>query len=274
MREYQDSLVLLSVIMETSPSNDERVKTGGQFRDLIAGMLKNPSSFEFPFDSLKSLSKITAPDRSFRLYTWMIRTVDKSRYTYSGFIQMQGEKENPGKLFLLSDSSLQMNEPHRAKLRNDNWFGAYYFKIIQNKKTYTLLGWKGKDLQSTMKVIDALSFSGGKPKFGTGIFPSVIRKDKKPMKNLNRILFEYNSRAAMTLKYESKMDMIIFDHLAPPDRSMEGIFNFYGPDLSFDGLQFSGSRWIYFPDVDVRNPDAPVRKHRRTSREKELYKTK
>ena len=37
------------------------------------------------------------------------------------------------------------------------------------------------------------------------------------------------------------------------EASFEGQYQFYGPDLSYDGFEFKNGKWLYIKDVDARN---------------------
>jgi hypothetical protein len=111
-----------------------------------------------------------------------------------------------------------------------------------------LLGWDGNNDLTRKKVIDVLRFgSSGKPAFGANIF----KFDKKKRK---RIFFEYSAKTNMTLTYNEKHDMIVFDHLSPSESSYKGLYQYYGPDFSYDAMYFDKGKWQLVKDVDVRNP--------------------
>jgi hypothetical protein len=67
-------------------------------------------------------------------------------------------------------------------------------------------------------------------------------------------MFEYASEVSMSLKYNASRKQIIFSHLAPntPDQMMEGQFQYYGPDGSFDALSMKKGNWVYDPAIDIR----------------------
>jgi len=54
------------------------------------------------------------------------------------------------------------------------------------------------------------------------------------------------------MKYREDEKRIIFDHLAPRDPIMEGIFSTYGPDGTFDGWILSKGKWNFAENVDAR----------------------
>jgi len=57
----------------------------------------------------------------------------------------------------------------------------------------------------------------------------------------------------MSLQWNEKMNMIIFDHLSPSKPSYTGNYQFYGPDFSYDGLEVVNGYWDLVEDIDIRN---------------------
>ena len=57
----------------------------------------------------------------------------------------------------------------------------------------------------------------------------------------------------MSLKYNNELKMIVFDHLSPFESRYQGVYQFYGPDFSYDGLEFNKGIWRLISDVDARN---------------------
>ena len=68
-------------------------------------------------------------------------------------------------------------------------------------------------------------------------------------------MFQYSAEVAMSLKYNDKRNQIIFSHLAPKDEgpTLEGQWQYYGPDGSFDAYEQRKDRWVLQEDVDIRN---------------------
>ena len=71
-----------------------------------------------------------------------------------------------------------------------------------------------------------------------------------------RIIFEYARQVSMGLNYDPKLNMIVFDHLAPPDIKLKGNFEFYGPDMSYDGYKLTNGRWKLVEDIEMKNPES------------------
>ena len=80
------------------------------------------------------------------------------------------------------------------------------------------------------KIIDVLTFDSQ----GTPILASGFNVDGKY--RLSRIVFEFNARVNMVLRYNDDSKTIVFDHLSPSSPEFAGDFQYYGPDGSFDGF--------------------------------------
>jgi hypothetical protein len=132
-----------------------------------------------------------------------------------------------------------------------DWPGCLYYDMILQEIAdttyYFLLGADFNDLLTNKKLIDVLYFRPDEqPVFGAPLF---YRENKVH----HRILFEYAEQAVMTLRYDPPTGMIIFDHLSPSRPQYTGNSQFYGPDFSYDGFAFDGSRWVFKADLDLRN---------------------
>lgn len=247
---FQDSLIALNYKMINDSIEPERYNANYKFIRTLVSALKLPNSFNFPFDSLKAISIQTAPDRKFRIFSWNILNNDGS-YRYYGSIQMNN-REGKLEMFPLVDYSPAIKNPGDTVTSNDRWYGAQYYRIIpvtsNSEPYYVLLGWKGNTIRSTKKVIEVLRFKGGKPVFGHAVFDGDTESPKK-----QRIIFEYDRKASMFLQYQPSQHLIVFDHLAPPDDKLKGRFELYGPDMSYDGYRFKNNRWIFMPDLELKN---------------------
>ena len=86
----------------------------------------------------------------------------------------------------------------------------------------------------------------GTPRFGADIF----NMQKKYPK---RIIFEYSANCSMSLKYNNKKDSIVFDHLSPTSPQLEGQYQYYCNDMSYDGFGFRKGKWNYGMDLNAIN---------------------
>lgn len=226
-------------------------------------ILKKDNSFEnYQFDSIKNdIGILTSPDKKFRIINWNIPK-DDGTHEYYGFIQENYSKVikkgffkkiriDSVQLYSLTDRSAEIKNPENAITDHKKWFGALYYKIItkktKSKTYYTLLGWDGNDKFSSKKIIEVLTFdANGTPRFGADIF-NFERKFPK------RVIFEFSATCSMSLKYSPSKDSIIFGHLAPTSPQLEGQFQYYCSDMSFDGFGFKRGKWNYGADVKALN---------------------
>lgn len=249
LQSYEDSLVTLGKQVINNDTEMERINANQAFIKTLVNALKIPNSFLFLFDSVKSVSIINSPDNRFRIISWPI-VFDDGSYRFYGTVQMN----TGGKLlmFPLSDFSASIKSPEDTVNDNHKWFGAEYYRIIpvySPKLYYVLLGWKGNTIKSTKKVIEILSFKDDKPVLGMPVFEGNGKTRK-------RVVFEYTRQASMLLRYVPEQDLIVFDHLTPPDPKLKAQRDAYGPDLTYDGYKLKNGRWVYIDNLDMRNvPD-------------------
>ncbi len=258
---YNDSLKLICKKLFTSKSDLEKKKYNQELISTFQYALNTSNSFEYPFDSLSDIAFLTPSDKTFRIINWNIPNNDGTQ-EYFGFIQrkhiqvtkkrfFKKEKTETILLFPLIDKSIEIKNPENGISDHKKWFGMLYYKIISKKSKkysyYTLLAWDGNDQYSLKKIIDVLTFDEkGMPHFGADIF---VMQKKYP----KRIIFEYDATCTMSLKYNSKKDIIVFDHLAPTQPQLEGQFQYYCTDMSYDGFVFKNGKWNYITDVDITN---------------------
>lgn len=245
---YRDSLISLGKKFVNDSVDVERKNANYTFIKTLVSALRVPNSFNFSFDSIKSISVQTAPDNKFRIFSWHVMNEDGS-YRFYGTIQMNaGDKLL---MYPLEDYSPMLRNPEDSVTDNHKWFGAQYYKIIKSgdavKPYYVLLGWKGNTVKSTKKVIDVLSFAtDGKPLLGLPAFEDNGKVRK-------RVIFEYTRQASMLLRYVPDQHLIVFDHLSPPDQKMKDRPDTFGPDLSYDGYKQKNGKWVLQENLDMRN---------------------
>ena len=240
----RDSLYSLSKLIQKGKNDSIRISANRIFHEEIRRLLLQPGSLNL--DSLKNISFLKSPDRTFNLLTWQLPSY-KGTYTFFGYIQLFDTKTNVPVVIELVDSSSRIVKPESSKLSADKWYGAVYYKIVPNKKSgknyYTLLGWKGNNSYTTQKVIDVLYFSGEKQLFGFPFF-----KTERVYKS--RVIFEYNAQAVMSLRYDESKKMIVFDHLTSGKKNIQ-LSTVSGPDGTYDAFRFKSGHWELLQDVDV-----------------------
>ncbi|MCX2574046.1 hypothetical protein [Pedobacter sandarakinus] len=246
---FQDSLVKIFDATLAAESDAKKAELNGKFIKTLVEALKVSNSFDYGFDSLKSVSVIKSPDQAFRSLSWYVPQ-EGGTYRYYGTIQMNTGK-GPLKLYPLIDQSDNLKDPNIITT-NQNWYGARYYEIVpvtgaSRLPYYVLLGWKGNTQATTKKVIEILTIEKDGLKFGAPVF------DGKDLKTKNRFIFEYTKSNAMTLKTDKKAGMIVFDHLAPIDPEMVGRYDFYGSDGTFDGFKIIGGKLKWQEGLELNN---------------------
>lgn len=200
------------------------------------------------FDDLQ-MTRVDAPDGAFRLFSWNLPR-SAGHHDFEGFLLVR--TANGQALYELRDMTAKIPSPEVPELGPDRWYGALYYEVIPVKKggrtLYTLLGWKGYSKAETRKVIEILSFKGGKPRFGAPLF------GKGKLKSMRKV-YGYAFNTTMTLRYDPSLEAIIMDHLSPSRKDLEGNWAFYGPDMTHDGYFWHKGEWWFGPEIDLRAPD-------------------
>lgn len=256
LKIFEDSLKSLSY--KIINNNDEVVRRNSNnlFIKTLVSALKLPNSFNYPFDSVISVSILKSSDEVFRIFTWHFYS-DDGTYRYYGAIQKNNKEKL--ELYPLFDNSRFVPNPEDTILNKDSWYGAHYYSISEPSKSrrnkqYLLLGWKGNDAKTNKKVIDILSFDKeGKPVFGAPVF-----NFKDSVKT--RVVFIYARNVSMLLRYLPSKKWIVYDHLACPDPRQKGMYEFYGPDLSYDALKYRRRKWFLLENIDIRNEKSELDK--------------
>lgn len=248
---HQDSLTHYADEIVNAPEANQRFRADSFFIRSLVRALKIPNSFSYPFDSLQTISRLYAPDSSFRLFTWQVKK-DEFIYLQRGAIQKR-TADGSLKLIPLHDVSMFAVKPDDSIRTAANWIGAIYYRIIeksfQGKNIYTLLGFDSYNISSNKKWMEILTFNNnGEPVFG-GPYFSFKDDSAKAAKILPvRFHIEYSKEAGTTFNYDSTLDMIIFDHLVSqsnePSRK-----DSYVPDGDYEGFRWQNGQWLHVVKV-------------------------
>lgn len=281
LKMEEQELVPIAKDILNHDSSEYKFSINKQFGKRLSDLLAMPGSFEYPFDSLVTLSKLSPPDKSFRLFSWYIVDENKEHFYY-GLIQRKFKTASG------TDSLIVIPLHHTIHysldienkvLDNKQWMGALYYKLIalktkgkrrdfrtgdwikENHTLYVLLGWNGSTVYSNFKMADVLTFD---PKDSTRAIlgAPVFFFDPIPK---YRAVFQYSDNSPFRLntdrvkrKWPRKdIEMIIFDHLAPPNMSNKHELYDYGADGSYDGLYYKKNRggfFVFVKNVRVRDP--------------------
>ncbi|MBO7132789.1 MAG: hypothetical protein J6W06_01335 [Bacteroidales bacterium] len=221
--------------------------------ETLKDFLHIPSSFDHAIDTLKHLSCLKSSDNALRIYTWNLCYADGS-FKYFGFVQ----QKDHGKInvYALHDRRNRNPQAHQKDLEyytTSEWFGCIYYECITNnwnsRTYYTLIGWDGADNLINRKVVEVLSFT----KRGIPVFEKKMFKVDRVISS--RLIFEYADRATMLLRYNEKHKIIVIDHLSPAEDRFKDMPQYYGPDMSYDALEFKGGRWLLESNI---NPEIAI----------------
>ena len=290
-RIWEDSLIQLRNQVMNEPDETTRLAMNEDFMSLLEEVLQIPNSFKFAWDSVKNFSILTAPDNSFKIFTWHIVKKDYSVDNF-GFIQVYNEGRKKYVLFPLYDKRTTLDYPKTMVGNHNRWYGAVYYTIIPVKEKdftyYTLLGWNGNDIFTNQKIIEVLHFNKETvPVFGARIF-------KNYPERVSRVILEYSKNAVLHLNYEhqqyavstGKMNpkthqleyknvdspMIIFDELIPMEDQMQSISAYMVPESSINqGFIENDGKWVFMKSVRGTNPDRVRPNYQYKNRE--FYKT-
>src|SRR5450631_2421351 len=251
LETQQDSLKVYSNNIVNGEEPSQRFRADSFFIRMLVRSLKIPNSFYYPFDSLQTISKLYAPDSSFRIFTWQIKK-DVYVFLQRGAIQMR-TADGSLKLIPLHDVSMFCKRPQDSVRGPNNWIGAIYYRIIQKKyngkNIYTLLGFDDFTINSNKKWMDVLTFNEeGQPVFGGPYFSFKNDSAKASRKPVYRFYLEYKKEATTTFNYDSSLNMIVYDHLISeteePNRKET-----YVPDGDYEGFTWLNGQWLHVPKV-------------------------
>lgn len=261
LKVKEDSLQQIAWFMILDTVAAGRLLAYKDFVPTLLGALKVKNSFYHPFDSVLGISKLYAPDSSFRIFTWYME-VDDYQGFQRGFIQMK-TKDGTLKGFFLFDNSEYAENPNDMVCRDSTWIGAVYYNIIktqyQNKNYYTLFGIDRHSVRSTKKWIEVLTFDQkNEPVFGGQYFSFEEDSIKRP--TLHRFSIEYKKAARTFVNYEPDLEIILIDHLISDTNEPDSPWSFV-PDGDYEGFKWQKGKWVHIDKVfnyKLEDGQAPV----------------
>ncbi|HPX74989.1 MAG TPA: hypothetical protein PLW77_00240 [Bacteroidales bacterium] len=247
-----DYIAELFIQIENEKTDTKKIEINQHLIEYLESFLAKSESFSADYSKIKKLSVLMSDDKLLKIYTWNLAFQNGSS-KYFGFLQYKPSgKIN---LFFLNDKNYNSENDTDPRLYQSNteWYGVIYYEIVTkkwNSKTYyTLLGYDAADFLINRKVVETLYFDRKDlPIFGKKMF-------KINRTQTGRLIFEYADRVTMLLRYNKKQDMIVLDHLVPPEPKYNNMYQFYGPDFSYDALVFKGGKWILETNID---PDIAI----------------
>src|ERR1044071_3834780 len=125
LRRTEDTMKLHARKMIIDENASRRFIADSAFIRMLVRWLRTPYSFEYPFDSFETVSRIYAPDSTFRIFSWQFNR-DDNYFRQRGAIQV---RTNDGslRLYPLLDMSEFTSAPEDSVRTPANWIGAIYY---------------------------------------------------------------------------------------------------------------------------------------------------
>ena len=261
LQQKEDSLRVLARQIILDSATEDRMVSDSQFIRTLVRTLLIKNSFYYPLDSVIGVSKIYAPDTSFRIITWNISFSDYWHRQH-GVIQMK-PVNGVSKFIPLIDWSEMTTKAEDSVRTNKNWIGAVYYNIIRTqfkgKNFYTLFGIDYNSVRSNKKWIEVMAFNEkNEPGFGGPYFS--FEKDTIPKPPRFRHYIEYKKDAATLVNFIPDEKMILVDHLISETDEPNNKWTFV-PDGDYEGFKWENGKWVHVEKVftfKLQDGQAPV----------------
>lgn len=249
LHKKEDSLKLYAKDLVTDSLTNNRMRSDSFFTKVLIRSFLIKNSFYYPFDSVKGVSILYAPDSSFKIMTWSI-TYSEDLCQQRGVIQFPTKDGSPRFIPLL-DYSTRTPYPEDSARDHKHWVGAIYYNIIQtkynNKNYYTLFGYDPNSPRTNKKWIEVLTFDANNmPVFGGRYFS--FAKDSVKRQDQFRYFIEYKKQASATVDYDPDLKMILVDHLIS-ETDEPDLPQTFVPDGDYEGFKWTNGKWLHVDKV-------------------------
>ena len=245
LKAKEDTLQQYARYLITDTLTEDRMISDSIFTRTLVRALQIKNSFWYPFDSIKGISKLYAPDSLFRIFTWGMQ-YDEYYSRQKGAIQMR-TKDGSLKLIPLRDVSEFTDNAMDSVRSKSNWIGAIYYNIIKTqhkgKNFYTLFGIDYNSIRSTKKWIEVLTFNEkNEAVFGGPLFS--YEQDSLKKAPQYRFGLEYKKDARVLVNYIEEVNMILVDHLVSENDEPENAWTMV-PDGDNEGFKWDNGKWVH-----------------------------
>src|SRR6188768_1629319 len=127
LQQKEDSLKKYSLKLIQGITAEDSFNADSVFTKMFVRALVTRHSFYYTFDSLVTISKLYAPDSSFRIFTWQM-VINDNIVRQHGAIQMKTADGNLKLYPLIDKSDITINQADTFS-NNRGWIGAVYYKI-------------------------------------------------------------------------------------------------------------------------------------------------
>jgi len=261
LHKKEDSLKVYAKDLAIDSFSNNRMRSDSFFIRVLRRSLDVKNSFYFPFDSVRGIGKVYAPDSTFRIITWSL-FYNEDICQQRGVIQFRTADGSPKWVPLLDYSQLTPY-PEDSVRDNKHWIGAIYYNIIQtkynNKNYYTLFGYDPNTMRSNKKWIEVLTFDANRmPVFGGKYFS--FEKDSVKRHDAYRYAIEYKKEASTTVNYDDELKLILVDHLVSETEEPE-LPQTLVPDGDYEGFKWVNGKWLHIDkvfDQKLEDGQAPI----------------
>ncbi|TCZ69032.1 hypothetical protein [Flaviaesturariibacter aridisoli] len=249
LRAQEDTLKDLARHIYTDTLASGRLRSDSQFVRTLVRSLQARNSFYYPFDEVLGVSKLYAPDSTFRIFTWQV-TIPTVQARKRGAIQLR-TPDGSLKLIPLHDVTEFTEFAEDSVRTRANWIGAVYYNLIKTtwngKPYYTLFGIDDRGFSTKRKWIEVLTFDeGGQPRFGGDYFD--FSQDTVPRKQHDRFQLAYKREANVTANWDEDQKLILFDHLVSESSQPDLPYTMV-PDGDSEGFKWEKGRWVHIDKV-------------------------
>lgn len=261
LKSKEDTLKRLAKNFIVDSLTADRMRSDSQFVKTLVRTLKVKNSFYYPLDSVIGISKLYAPDSTFRILSWTL-SFDDYYSRQRAAIQMR-TPDGSLQLIPLRDYS-EFTENALDSIRTkDNWIGAVYYNIIKTeyngKNYYTLFGIDNYSVRSNKKWIEVMTFNDRKqPVFGGPLF--TFEQDSAKRAPQYRYSIEYKKEASTLVNFVPEEGMILVDHLISETDEPDKPYT-YIPDGDYEGFKWEKGKWVHIDKVftfKLQDGQAPV----------------
>jgi hypothetical protein len=261
LKQKEDTLQRLAKNLIVDSLAAGRMRNDSLFIRTLVRTLQIKNAFYYPFDSVQGISKLYAPDSTFRIFSWALSFDDY--YSRQRAAIQYKTSDGSLKLIPLKDFSEFTDKPIDSVRSKNNWIGAVYYNIIKTehkgKNYYTLFGIDNNSVQSNKKWIEVLSFNErGEPVFGGPYFSFEQDSLKRPTQS--RFSIEYKKDASILVNYVPEEDLILVDHLVSETNEDDKPHTFI-PDGDSEGFKWENGKWVHIDKVfnfKLEDGQAPV----------------
>lgn len=226
MKKHSDTL-------RNSFNQNKRFAANDSFIESLKLFLEFEDAFDIELDSINTVAFIRSDDRKVRAITWLVAD-NSGNYKSFGVIQSQFQKKQTEHVWLKERVVTNKKELENREYSDQEWPGGLIYEIRKHKMkkhdSYIILSFHGLGPRTNRKILDIMYYD---EESGWVFGMPVFMRKKKDMDPDYRVVFEYSDQASMTLRFDEKEPIIVFDHLVSPIGNVVESPEFLVPDGTY-----------------------------------------